>query len=255
MCVSEHGLYEPELYQLGEVHEEFYAFGKSSESLNIHNMGKVPGHSGIGIMWRKSYSGCIKKLKDLTSDRVCGIQLTTEGERKLYVISVYLPQRGCYISDFGKELDDLENIIEQCNRDGNVLVIGDINVHFAEGDGPRCWGKGSVRSRALMHMVERRSLYVYDISNFAVGPTYTFVSTRGMSYIDHCLVSASLVDSILRCEIEEHILNTSDHLPIKVDVHVSGMTPVVTNTGILKERVAWERLRAGDINSLYTIPL
>ena len=98
----------------------------------------------------------------------------------------------------------------------------------------------------MMHMVERRSLYVYDISNFAVGPTYTFASTRGMSYIDHCLVSASLVDSILRCEIEEeHILNTSDHLPIKVDVHVSGMTPVVTNTGILKERVAWERLRAG----------
>ena len=163
------------MYKLGEVHEEFYAFGKSSESLNIHNMGKVPGHSGIGIMWRKSYSGCIKKLKDLTSDRVCGIQLTTEGERKLYVISVYLPQRGCYISDFGKELDDLENIIEQCSRDGNVLIIGDINVHFAEGGGP-------VRSRALMHMVERRSLYVYDISNFAVGPTYTFASTRGVSY-------------------------------------------------------------------------
>ena len=62
-CVSEHGLYEPELYKLGEVHEEVYAFGKSSESLNIHNMGKVPGHSGIGIMWRKSYSGCIKKAK------------------------------------------------------------------------------------------------------------------------------------------------------------------------------------------------
>lgn len=92
MAISEHKLYNHELEKLNTLNSDFCAFGKSSDDLELAKYGRVPGHCGVAILWRKTLMTYIRPLKNLGTDRQCVIQVQLPGSACLYVIAVYMPQ-------------------------------------------------------------------------------------------------------------------------------------------------------------------
>ena len=85
-------------------------------------------------------------------------------------------------------------------KDSNYIIIGDWNCHFNSDFGPRCWNINSCSSHSASQVIEflqRCSLIMIDTTEKCQGPNYTYRHEMGhISYIDHCALSASLVNSV-----------------------------------------------------------
>ncbi len=75
VAISEHKLYPHELQHLNTLNSDYVAWGRSSADLELKNYGKVPGHCGVALLWRKSLSSCVQPLKHLGNDRICAIRI------------------------------------------------------------------------------------------------------------------------------------------------------------------------------------
>ncbi len=251
LCISEHQLYECELNRLNELDSEFIGYGKSSLSLKPENYGKVPGHCGVGILWRKSISSHVRPLRQLGTDRFCAVELTFAGQKPLYVVSMYMPQQSCQISDYDSHMDSLEACISQWQ--GDTVLIGDWNIHLGPEFGPRGWGKTSRNGRCVSSLLERHPLMAIDLTETCEGPIYTFCNSTGTTtYIDHCFVSLSILNQINTCQIlDDEVQNTSDHLAMAVTIELK--EPVrIPSCETPKQQVVWHKLSAEQITEQYT---
>ena len=73
----------------------------------------------------------------------------------------------------GIEMSQLENLIENCKTMGEVVVIGDMNVHFGSEYGGRCWGSTSPNGKRLMSCLKNHDMCVVDIGEKGRGEGYT----------------------------------------------------------------------------------
>jgi hypothetical protein len=107
-----------------------------------------------------------------------------------------------------------------------------------------------------MDMAGRQNMYIVDgDSSYCKGPNYTFyVDGVGCSYIDHCIVSKTLLPSINECTVHiETIENMSDHLAISVNIHIADI-PELTKVNS-KSKIAWDKLSAEEVYEKYTLEL
>ena len=218
VVINEHWLAEHELYKLNYVSPSFYATGKAGHSVN-----KNTAHAwgGVGLLWRKTID-CNIKVLDNVSRRICGVCFNRENEQKLYIFGVYLPHSGCSDDDFENELVVLEEEIRKYSQLGEIIIIGDCNCHFGADIGNRGWGKTTKHALMLLNVIRRNALTIVDLHEIGKGPTYTFYSNRAKSYIDHCILSDTIVMSVSECRVlDECIQNTSDHLPIQVKIRLN----------------------------------
>ena len=255
LVLNEHNSYECDLHKLELLHSEFTCLAKSSRDLNISNYGKVVGHSGVAVLWRKCFSASIRPLPNLGSDRICVIEISMQNKQKLYVIGVYLPHRTSVIADFETELIELENLIKSDIAGGAYLIIGDWNCHFGESYGSRCWGKESPNAELAVHFIERCVLSVVDVTNVCTGPNYTYINENGYTaFIDHRAVSASLLKNVNRCTIhEDELSNTSDHLPVFIELDVQ---PIPTfPLPKRRSKIKWSSKSESEISNLYSVYL
>ena len=258
ICIlSEHHLYECELHKLSNINSNFDVYAKSATSLNNDNIHHHKGHGGVAILWRKSLSHNVRKCTELGNDRICVVKVSTNNSVPIYIIGVYLPQRDSIISDFDEYLYHLEYIIEKCQSEGYVAIMGDFNCHFGSGNGPRAWGVTTRNAAKLIKVINRKSLYAADLESLSSGPTYTFhVSGVGTSYIDHCVISKRLSCNIVKCAvIDDDIMNTSDHLPISVDIKANLPNSSNISNDNMAPRVAWGKFSPAEIHDLYTAPV
>ena len=110
ICVlTEHHLYECELYRLGNISPDVDVYGKSCNILNDRSVYTSPRYGGVAILWRSSLSHAISKCHNLGDDRICVVKLKTSSGALLFIIAVYLPQQNCYISNFQEITDKLES--------------------------------------------------------------------------------------------------------------------------------------------------
>jgi hypothetical protein len=205
----------------------FCVYAKASADLNDDTGIRKPGHCGIFLAWRTQLSPVVKKIKT-ESDRVCAIQLVGLGNRhcNLCIIGVYLPQQGCKIANYSDHLAEVESLIERNNAECEIVVIGDFNCHLGPEVGNRFWGKTSLHGISVVGMADRLGLRILDSDySTCTGPNYSFyVDGVGCSYIDHCLISKSLLSKVNGCAVlEETLENLSDHLPIYVSLNVDKM--------------------------------
>jgi len=241
VCISEHQLYPVELTRLDEVSTSYCGFGRSSDSLKAENFGHVPGHCGTGILWRKELSSVIRPLKNVGTDRFCAVEVLANGRAPLYIVAVYMPQAGCLISDYETQVEKLEACIAQWQ--GQVLLIGDWNAHFGVEVGPRAWGTSTRNGKHVQRAMHRHALVPIDLSNLCSGPVHTFCNSQGhSSYIDHCILSASMAPSIKECRVlEDELANTSDHLTLHViiqNIELDRSRLNMSNTG----HIMWHKL-------------
>ena len=143
-----------------------------------------------------------------------------------------------------------------CKNDGEVLIIGDFNCHFGPEHGSRFWGKATQHAKSVINMIDRHGLCIIDgDKTMCEGPNYTFnVDGVGCSYIDHCIVSQTLLTHILHCQIlPDNLLNTSDHLAMTVQLKVESI-PARQKVSH-NSKIAWKKISPDEIKHLYTEPL
>ena len=252
VALSEHALYPCEHHKLADLNPNYSFVVKSYDNLNDVNFGSRRGQGGCAIGWSKSISNIVKPLHSIDCDRICGIQMKLNNNT-MYVVAVYMPQPTCVVADYTQVLLKLENIIGELMSSGEVMIIGDINGHLGPEYGCRGWGKSSKNGKIFMNMVEKYNMLAIDMGYKCTGPTYTFSSARGKSYIDHCIVSRLLNDCV-RCEvIEDSIHNISDHLAIRALCNLG--VPTVKGNTLNRHQVAWHKVSPNQIQELYTSPL
>ena len=59
ICLSEHRLFEHELYKLGDINANYNYVGKSSDDLKSLSPADRRGHCGVAVLWHKSLAHCI----------------------------------------------------------------------------------------------------------------------------------------------------------------------------------------------------
>ena len=171
-------------------------------------------------------SNCIEPIVTEGTDRICAVELNQNDNRRIYIITVYMPHQTCVISNFQHELIILEKLIKDLTQKGPVMVIGDMNIHVGSQYGIRGWGVTTQNSHAFMRAIHRCDMNLVDIGYKGSGPTYTYHSTRGSSYIDHCAISNNAQHVISKCEVlDDRIHNVSDHLAIRALLYLQICKP------------------------------
>ena len=76
------------------------------------------------------------------------------------------------------------------------------------------------------------------------------------SYIDHCVISNSLVSAVVSCDVlEENEKNTSDHLPIQIEISCSSKINNKNTNTTDASKVKWHSFTHDQITNLYTNPM
>ena len=206
----------------------------------------------MALCWRKASSH--RRVK-VDCDRICALRIDSP-EQPLFVLSVYLPPAGSRLADFIHTLDILQHTVEWLSTEGLVCVVGDLNAQLGPGAGPR--GRNLQPSRLgalLLTMMSKCNLVAVDMLDTSTGPCYTFLrGERPISYIDHCLLSSTLIKHVNKCEVlDDHHLNFSDHLSV---AHLSSLscagTAHVTMTETAQSEVVWTCITSDDLQILYT---
>ena len=97
--MSEHGLYENQLHKLNDLVPGYTSFAVASSHRKQINFDQGKNIGGCGILWDyRSLAYKIRHLKDISSDRICVIELITD-TIVFFIISLYLPHQSCMISD------------------------------------------------------------------------------------------------------------------------------------------------------------
>ncbi len=257
--ISEHGLYDCQLWKLNQVNSDFNVVSRACNSLKDDDCNNKLGHSGVALFWRDTLSQYVTPLNDIKSDRMCAIDVMIPNKRRTIVVSVYLPHKTSQVANYTSELETLEMLVDRAQAaDSGIIILGDINAHFGSELSPRCLGVTSPNGVQFQTFVERNNLHFADLTAAASGPMYTFQSKvhGGRSYIDHCVVSDDLVHDIKQCWVyDDCIENTSDHLPVGMKIYhaVNQTEPVPSEVGA--GFIPWRKLSVEDINVTYTFPL
>ena len=153
--ISEHWLHNYELNVIRNFHPDFnfYAIAAPQAEDNLYCVPKnIRGHGGAAIAWRKCLDQHVKRLTQISSHRVVGIQIRT-ATRPLCILSAYLPTRSGCTDDFRECLDQIDSILEVYGLDNDIIIIGDLNADLGPDGGPMactpCNEQGRILSRYL----------------------------------------------------------------------------------------------------------
>ena len=86
IVLNKHGLYNCELYKSIGFHEHFDGFGKASNRLNDTLHGKIMGHGGCAILWRKAINSKIETMPHLGNDRICVLKINSGNDECMLLI-------------------------------------------------------------------------------------------------------------------------------------------------------------------------
>ena len=75
LVLSEHWLWPYELHKLGEIHDDFEAFGNADSRLTEKADSKR-GFGGVGILWHRSIGATV--ISGCQLERICGIRFTID---------------------------------------------------------------------------------------------------------------------------------------------------------------------------------
>ena len=186
--------------KLEHIHPEYMGFGKHDKHLLDENFGRAKGYNGCALLWKKSLNNRITRMPELGSDRICVAKFKMSQILNCYIVAVYLPHQSCRIASFEEEVNVLENVIIECFKDGQVLIIGDENVQIALEYGRRGSQSQSKHAEILMRMFSKYNITCYDVA-YASGPMYTYEKAGVRTYLDHAFVSDGLLEYVTKCEV------------------------------------------------------
>ena len=254
IAISEHGYFPCELYKMNCKIPGYKSFAKASAQLKDIDMGHRRGIGGCAILWNASILDYkVKPIEHLGSDRMAVLELNTEN-MIMFIISVYLPQQRCQISNYDNELDILQSVLDECGPKGPCIILGDTNAHFSQMYGSRGWGNSNLNAPKLHKLALQNDMTIADLGESGYGPCHTYSGWHGHSYLDHCIVSNSIMSDILSCSVvNDSVLNVSDHLAMLVNISI--ILKCHENNMDKRRQVAWHKMSDLEIEESYTVPL
>ena len=246
--ISEHWLFPNSLHFLKSIHTKYDAFGvcsTKSDPYTSHHRGQ----GGIAFLYKKSLANRVTAL-DIDDDRICGLCFKFPDGRIYKIIMVYLPPGNYGNQEYGEYIEKLYDVYhEHINERCEGIIMGDFN----------CEVKGDKCQRVTPHRGNMVTKFITDTASMSVnllgrcnGPDYTFdpfEAHTNTSMIDHILMESSRSSWVRRCEILDEDENSSDHLPILLELNVpiykEAPKQVTTN-------LKWKSYSREEINEKYT---
>ena len=136
-------------------------------------------------------------------------------------MGVYLPCGNLGMEVYQEQLEELERVVLESKVLDSVVVMGDFNAHLGILAGVRGQGGPNMQGVLLEGVMRRCGLYAASQSEETSGPNYTYWSGEVQSTVDYILMDVVAASMASPCVVHEmQDLNTSDHLPISVCLHV-----------------------------------
>lgn len=231
--ISEHWLYEKDLYFLNEIDNNYHSYAVSDAALSLPGRRRV-GKGGVAILWHKRHDHNISPL-NLEDDRIIGVKYICNSECAFYFFQMYLPCSNHSMAAYTEYIDRLRNILYLYSERGIVVLLGDMNANLL----PSALESNiSGRSLHLMNFLQENNLISLNTLEFCTGAKSSFVSYDSSceSLIDHILFPIDKLCYVKECEIcDDACLNVSRHRPI----YCCMQTPVYQ---------LWPSYRQCDIN-------
>ena len=205
----------------------------------------------------------VTPLENIDSDRIVGIRCDFNDNSPLFILSVYLPAASHPIEEFNEYLDYLWALYDSLSKTGFVIVMGDFNGNLGNSLGERGHYAPNDRGVKLLDFANYFNLCPTNLLSTRRGPLETFVSHCGRfkSTIDYIFLPNCLFDSIVSSKVfEQTIDNTSDHLPVKLEINYSVNSCAAlsvdnsSNTGV-RDKIRWSKFTMENILTSYASPI
>ena len=132
-AVQEHFQLRPNLYKLQNgISPDYELFAiPAQKSISEVHAGRPSG--GICFYYRKNMNTFVTQMRVPNSYRVQGLKVSCPGKSVLFINS-YFPTdtRGLDDTHLLQTLQDIKYLIDQCDNDTSVVLMGDINTDFTE---------------------------------------------------------------------------------------------------------------------------
>ncbi len=179
-------------------------------AMNIEQYDRGRPYGSIGWIMRKNI---IYKEIIFISDNISVLKI----DNQMNKIGVYLNCNQNNTESFNNHLHDVEQLagILKTISNENVLIIGDFNSDFK---------RKSKFDKILQQFVKTNNLVIATNINKDISSHITyFGANNGVSSIDHILLNQNAAQNLkTEMRIEEHALNTSDHLSIHYELCIPG---------------------------------
>lgn len=170
-------------------------------------------------MWKKSLN--LINFPHQLSDRVCGAQLFLPQSGILTILGVYMPSSESPEDVYSFQLEVVDESLSKIHPSSPVLLVGDLNCHLGHLGGPRSSDTPNSRGWKWKELIDHHSLYVPSLSSLSQGPVHTYHSGSVSSTVDY-VVGNHAISQLLTscCSMDDHPLNTSDHLPLSLNLRL-----------------------------------
>ena len=247
IILQEHWLWPFQLHQLQSVCASYSYTAVCDERLNSSSDLRR-GCGGVAILWKKNLNAVPSQLE---SDGVCSIQVPLKNSPPLFSFGVYMPSSDQPQETYSYYLEALSRDISLSAESipgAPIITAGDLNCHLGHLGGPR---SPNIRAYQWKDIIDHHSLYVPSLCQFASSPVHTYHSGSASTTVDYFVGNSTLASFMESCEtLEDHSLNTSDHLPIVTRLNLSllpSQIPIASSSSL-----NWDRsVKEGSV-SIYT---
>ena len=253
LCLSEHWLFENNLYKLSDIALDINYVARSSKKSSAEAFGLRRGQGGVAIIWKKAMAS-VTPIDCIQHERICGVRLQNTCGQIVNILSVYLPARGCD-GDLDECLDELGSIIEDMEEGSYTIVCGDLNGDIGSLGGPRSLKQPDNRGRQVFKFIEGYNMVAVNLQAFSSGPLNTFYGPNGESCLDYLLVPECMDKLVVKCKtLQKEALNTSDHVPVCADLDLGSLDLCASEISPPK-KILWDKISAHDLFIKYTLPV
>ena len=187
------------------LHPSFKGFSKSAMDVTSGIISGRP-RGGLCFLWDKALDNCVSVI-NFESDRLLGLRLEINNTKFLF-INVYFPwENRLNFDQYVQLLGEIQSIIHDSDDD-HFCILGDLNAHPTRHF-----------YNELTQFCQTNSLIISDTA--LLPPTsYTYIQHRlntiNTSWLDHCISSQVLHQSITSCDIRYDLGLSDDHIPLQI---------------------------------------
>ena len=212
IVIQEHWLWSFEEDLLRDINKDYSHCSVFDASLHSEST-LQGGCGGVCILWRNSLKA--SPIPNLSSDRICGIQLSLSNNLALHVIGTYMPSSDQSREAYVDCLNEVDSLLSRLPSNNPVVVMGDLNCHLGHLGDSRSTEEPNHRGVLWKELLDRHSLFVASLGALSMGPIHTYSSGNHSTTLDYVIGNVALAEMLQSCEtLDDDPLNTSDHLPI-----------------------------------------
>ena len=207
---------------LGSSTNYVYKSIEVSADDNPHILSGNIAHGGVALLWKRTIDDFVTPLENIESDRIVGIRCDYDNCDSLFILSGYLPSSNSAIDEFKECFDFLWALYDSLSDKGHVLVLGDFNRDLGDSLGDKGKYPPNQRGSKLLDFANYFNLCPANLLSNRDGPLETYISECGRhrSTLDYIFVPNCLLGNIISCKtFDMQIENTSDHLPITLEIN------------------------------------